>query len=492
MTHQRPTGLLSFTVIWIGQAISLLGTSMSNFALTIWAYQMTGSATALALVGFFYTTPLLLMSPIAGALVDRSNRKMMMMLSDLAAGTATLGILILNALGHLQIWHLYIAAAIAGTFQTFQWPAYSAAITMLVPKEHYARASAMNELAGNSSGIFAPLLAGALLGVIGLSGILLIDVATFIFAIGALLLVHIPQPKVSIEGQQSKGSLWQESLFGFRYIFQRPSLLGLQLIFLTGNFFSGIAFAVWAPMILARTQNNALVFGSAETAGAIGGVVGGVVMSAWGGPKRRVHGVLLGWMLSGLLGTLLAGLGRGLPIWATAVFFNAFFVPLINSSNQAIWQAKVPPDLQGRVFAIRRLIAWFVSPLSMLIAGPLADFVLEPPMRQPSVLSRLFGWLVGTGPGSGMALMFIASGILMTFVGVAGYLIRVVREAETILPDHEVAAQPSSDSGKRLQRLLEARQHLITSPRTLARERALLYVRRELREIGRQHSILKQ
>lgn len=438
--NRRPSGLSSFAIIWTGQAISLLGTNMSNFALTVWAYQLTGSATALALVGFFYTTPLLLFSPIAGALVDRSNRKVMMMLSDLAAGMATLGILTLNISGSLQIWHLYVAAAIAGTFQTFQWPAYSAAITMIVPKEHYARANAMNELAGNSSGVFAPLLAGALLGVIGLTGILLIDVVTFVFAVGALLLVPIPQPKTSLEGQQSKGSLWKEAIFGFRYIFQRPSLLGLQLVFLMGNFFNGIAFAVWAPMILARTDNNALIFGSVETVGAIGGVVGGIAMSAWGGPKRRVHGVLLGWMLSGVLGTLLAGLGRGLPIWATAMFFNAFLVPLINSSNQAIWQAKVPPDLQGRVFAIRRLIAWFVSPLSMLIAGPLADFVLEPPMRQTSALSQLLGWLVGIGPGSGMALMFVFSGVMMALVGLAGYFVRIVREAEDILPDHEVSA----------------------------------------------------
>ncbi len=443
--NRRPTGFSSFAIIWIGQAISLLGTSMSNFALTVWAYQMTGSATALALVGFFYTAPLLLVSPIAGAIVDRSNRKIMMMLNDLAAGMATLGILILNLTGSLQIWHLYVVAAIAGTFQTFQWPAYSAAITMIVPKEHYARANAMNELAGNSSGVFAPLLAGALLGIIGLTGILLIDVATFVFAIGALLLVNIPQPKASAEGEQSKGSLWKESLFGFRYIFERPSLLGLQMVFLMGNFFNGIAFAVWAPMILARTDNNALIFGSAETAGAIGGVVGGVVMSVWGGPKRRVHGVLLGWMLSGLLGTLLAGLGRGLPIWATAMFFNAFLVPLINSSNQAIWQAKVPPDLQGRVFAIRRLIAWLVSPLSMLIAGPLADFILEPPMRHPSLLSELFGWLVGIGPGSGMALMFIFAGLMMALVGMAGYLVRIVREAETILPDHTATPHVTTD-----------------------------------------------
>ena len=183
-----------FTVVWVGQAISLLGTEMTGFGLTIWAYKLTGSATALAMVQLCHIMPLLLMSPVAGAIVDRSNRKLMMMLSDLASGLSTIGILILFAMGHLQIWHLCVANAISGTFQTFQWPAYSAAITMIVPKKHYARASAMNDLAGNASGIFAPMLAGALIGVIGLTGILLIDVISFLFAIGALLVVFIPQP----------------------------------------------------------------------------------------------------------------------------------------------------------------------------------------------------------------------------------------------------------------------------------------------------------
>ena len=439
--NTAPRGMAAFTIVWIGQAISLLGTEMSSFALTIWAYKITGQATALALVGFFHVTPLLLMSPLAGAIVDRSNRKLMMMLSDLASGLATIGILVLSLTGNLQIWHLYVASVITGTFQTFQWPAYSAAITMIVPKQHYARAHAMNDLAGNASGIFAPMLAGVLLTVIGLNGILTIDVISFLFAICALLIVHIPQPKISEEGRAGQGSIWKESVYGFRYIFQRPSLLGLQIVFLIGNFFSTLAFVVAAPMILARTDNNSLIFGSVQSAGAIGGLVGGLLISAWGGPKRRVHGVLGGWALSGLLGTVLLGLGRGLPLWVTATFFSAFLVPLINSSNQAIWQSKVAPDLQGRVFAIRRLIAWFVTPIATLLAGPLADYVLEPAMRQSRASIEALGWLVGSGPGAGMALMFVFCGILMVFVGLGGYTVRVVRDAESLLPDHELAAQ---------------------------------------------------
>ena len=431
------TGMRGFVIFWLGQVISLVGTQMSGFGLTIWAYQLTGSATALALVGFFFITPLLLLSPVAGALVDRSNRKLMMMLSDLASGLATVAVAILYVSGHLQIWHLYITGAISGAFQAFQWPAFSAAITLMLPKEQYGRANGMMGLAESGSGILAPILAGALLGLIGLGGILAIDIITFVFAVGALLFIHVPQPQQTAAGLESQGSLWQESLYGFRYILQRPSLLGLQLVFLCGNFVSSIAHTLAAPMILARTDNNSLIFGSVNSIGAIGGVIGGLAMSAWGGPKRRVHGVLMGWALAGLFGTLLMGLGRGLPVWGVAVFIGAGISPIINASNQAIWQAKVAPDVQGRVFAIRRLIAWFVTPLSMLIAGPLADFVMEPAMRTDSSMTALFSPLVGSGPGAGMALIFVFAGLGMIAVGLGSYLIPTVRNAEALLPDHD-------------------------------------------------------
>jgi len=438
--HQKPTGMGPFTIAWIGQIVSLLGTSMSNFALTIWAYEITGKATTLALVGFFFITPMVVVSPLAGAIVDRSNRKLMMMLSDLAAGVTTVFILLLYSTGNLQIWHLYISASIAGTFQAFQWPAFSAAITMMLPKEQYARANGMMELAGSASGIFAPVLAGAMLGLIGLGGILVIDIVTFIVAVGALLLVHIPQPEVTAAGREAQGSLWKESAYGFHYIFKRPSLLGLQLVFLALNLTSTLAIAVFAPMILARTGSNEIVFGSVQSLGAIGGVVGGVVMGAWGGPKRRVHGVLTGMILVSLLGEFLLGLGRSLLVWAVASFFMQFFIPIINGSNQAIWQSKVAPDVQGRVFATRRLIAWLVMPLSRLAAGPLADFVFEPAMMPEGSLAGLFGRLVGTGPGAGMSLMFVIVGLLGALVALGGYAFRVVRDAEDILPDYDMTA----------------------------------------------------
>ncbi|MCB8939746.1 MAG: MFS transporter [Ardenticatenaceae bacterium] len=428
--------MTGFTIVWIGQLVSLLGTNMTNFALTIWAFEQTGRATDLALIGFFFMVPLLIVSPMAGAIVDRHDRKLMMMVSDLASGVVTIIVLILYATGLLEVWHLYITAAISGTFQTFQWPAYSAAISTMLPKKQYARANGMISLAESGSGIFAPVLAGAILSFWGLNAVFAIDIITFTVAIGALLVVHIPTPKRTEAGKASQGSLWQESVYGFRYILTKPSLLGLQLLFLGGNFMAAIGGTVFAPMLLARTGSNELIFGSVQSASAIGGVVGGLVMSAWGGPKRLVYGVVGGWVVSGLMQSLF-GAGQILPIWLVAGFMMSALVPLINGSNQAIWQAKVAPDVQGRVFAIRRLIAWVSSPVAQLIAGPMADYVMEPAMHEGGQLAGTFGWLVGTGSGAGMGLMMVFSGVMASLVVLVAFSFPAVRHAEALLPDHE-------------------------------------------------------
>jgi hypothetical protein len=314
---------------------------------------------------------------------------------------------------------------------------------MLIPKQHYARASGMMSLADAASGILATAFAGALLGVIGLEGIMFIDVITFVAAIGTVAVVTIPQPERTAEGMEGKGSLWQESLYGFRFIWRRPSLLGLQLVFFALNFLAMFGLAVLVPMILARTGNNELALASVLSIGALGGVAGGLLLSTWGGPKRKVHGVLAGMFLGSLLGEFVIGIGRAVPMWAFGAFMSHFFIPIINGSNQAIWQAKVAPDIQGRVFSVRRLIAQVTAPVATVIAGPLADNVFEPAMQSGGAWSDMFGWLVGTGPGAGMGLMLVLAGAFGATVGLAGYLFPTIRNAESILPDHEVASQPT-------------------------------------------------
>jgi MFS transporter, DHA3 family, macrolide efflux protein len=438
LLKQRPAGLYGFSIIWIGQIISVLTSTMSHFALTIWLFQETGSATAMGLMQVFFLTPFLLISPFAGAMVDRYNRKLMMMVSDLAAVSATCGILVLQVTGQLQFWHLYIAAILNGLGNTFQWPAYSAAISTMLPKEHYGRANGMMSLIESGPGVFSPILAGALLPVIGLTGILLIDVATFTLAIGALLLVHIPQPPSSQEGRNARGSLKAEAAFGFQYIFARPNLLALLGIFFAGNLFSGIGWSLFTPLVLMRTGNNGSLFGIVQSAAAVGGVAGGLIMSPWGGPKRRVNGLLAAWFMSNLVGMTVFGFGRGLEVWIPSILLVTVAGPLVTGCSQAIWQAKVEPDLQGRVFAARQLIAWLTQPVTPILAGILADFVFEPGMQtEGNLIASLFVSWVGTGPGAGMSLLFIFSGLLAALTALAGYGIPLTRNIEKAIPDYD-------------------------------------------------------
>jgi MFS family permease len=414
---------------------------MSGFALTLWAYRTTGLATALSMVAFFNFAPMIVMSPIAGVLVDRWNRKWTMALSDLASAVMTLVVLLLFLTGRLQLWHLYVTGALSAAFQTFQWPAYSAAISMMVPKTQYQRASGMISMAESGSGIAAPILAGALVGVLGFQRlwvIFAIDLATFVVALGALIIVTIPNPP-QVESEHPE-SLFRQSMFGFRYIWQHRPLFDLQMVFFASNLIASLCLTILPALILSRTGNNAAALGSTESAAAVGGVVGGVLLTAWGGPKRKVNGVLLGMVLTSLFGTLVIGLGRSLPVWMTGSFLTMVPVIILNGSNQAIWQSKVPPALQGRVFSVRRLIAQVTVPVAMLASGPLADKVFGPAMMPAGSLAPLFGWLTGTGTGAGISLMFVWAGLAGAAVGIVGYLVPSIRNVEQLIADHDTWA----------------------------------------------------
>ncbi len=279
----RPGGMAGFTIVWLGQLVSVLASNMSGFALSIWMFQKTGSAFAMTAMQVSFVLPFMIITPFAGALVDRHNRKLMMMVSDLAAVLATISILFFQAFGQLQFWHLYVANVLFGLGFAFQWPAYSAAISTMVPKEKYGKANGMMSLIDSGPAVFSPLLAGALLPFLGLEGILGIDVLTFFLAIGALAFVHIPQPEKTVEGQAGKGSILKEAAYGFKYIFERKSLRVYLTVIVALNLGSGFSDGIMAPMILSRTDQNTMVFGAIQTAGAVGGVIGGLVMSAWGG-----------------------------------------------------------------------------------------------------------------------------------------------------------------------------------------------------------------
>lgn len=435
---RRLSGMQTFTVVWFGQLVSMLGTAMTRFALLIWAYQQTGDATTLALLGFFSYILFLVFSPVAGVMVDRWDRRWVMLITDLGAGVMTLLMLILYSTGSLQIWHLYLLEALTGAFEAFQRPAYSVASSVLVSKEQYARINGMRSLSEGVSQVFAPFFAGLVLRLVDINGVMFIDLATFIIAMITLLLVRFPRPAVSAAGAAARGNLRHEIAFGFRYIYQRPGLLGLLLIFTGVNLFAALTyFGIMPAMILTRSNGDELALATVQGALGIGAISGGLVVSTIGLPKKRIHAALGFTAISFMLGDFLFAVGRTVPAWIVAALVAAFFIPLLVSGERAIWQSKVPPDVQGRVFAARDMLRTAMAPIGYLLAGPLADRVLEPAMAVGGNLSGSFGWLVGTGPGAGMALMFVGTAALGTLISASGYLFRSIRCIEDELPDYD-------------------------------------------------------
>lgn len=433
----------TFLIIWIGQLASMLGSEMTNFAVTIWAWEVTGQATPLSFILFFIQTPKVLAALFAGVLVDRVNRQKLMILGDLLAGCSTIAILLLFLSDRLDIWHLYLTGAVNGLFGFLQGLAYSASLSSIVPKQHYARATALNSIQMSGAYILAPALAGTLYPLIGLTGILGIDIATFIIAISTLSIVRIPQLKSdrgdllrSAGGSRTISKIEQDLTFGFRYLLKHPSLLAILGFLLLENAIENINFAILPAMVLARSGSDPTVWGRLLTSFGIGGVLGAATIGIWGGPKRRIHGLLLGsaiWKV----GLIALSVTQSLSVKIAAALTSGFCSPFPDSSNQAIWMSKVQPNIQGRVFAARDLVAQMAIPLGAAIAGPLADRFFEPAMKPGGSLAGLFGGLFGTQVGAGMALtiaLFSSCGLLLAL---GGYAFPLLREVEKIVPDGE-------------------------------------------------------
>jgi len=443
----RPAGMRTFLTIWIGQMISMLGSGLTGFALGVWIYQRTGQATPFALTALFSTLPRILIAPFAGALVDRWPRKLVIIGADTGAALATLSAVLLSFSGLLEVWHIYLIALVGSLCAAFQEPAFSASITLIVPREHYGRASGLQQAGRALEMLIPPVIAGLLFGLIGLHGIILIDFVTFFFAVGAVLLVAIPQPPESAEGAASRGTLFTEAAFGWRYIRQRHGLLAMLVYFAAVNFAANMAGILVTPMVLSFARTETL--GVIQAISGAGMLAGSILMGVWGGPQRRMRGIYWTIALSGL-GLLAMGLRPSAWVVAPSFFVMLFFIPLASGGAQAIWQSKVEPDVQGRVFATRTMIATSMMPLAYLLSGLLADGVFEPLMAPGGALAGSLGALIGVGQGRGMAFMLIISGLgmLAATLLAAGY--RPLRRVEfdlpdVILPEPEAAVQPAED-----------------------------------------------
>jgi MFS transporter, DHA3 family, macrolide efflux protein len=433
--HPKQIGMRVFILIWFGQLVSLIGSSLTDFALGIWVYQRTGSITQFTLITISGALPLIVLSPLAGVLVDRWNRRWVMILSDSGAALGTIAIALLIATNRLEIWHIYLATAISSTFCAFQWPAYTAATTLLVPEQHLSRASGMMQLAGYTTQLISPVLGGILLGIIHIEGIILLDFATFLVSLVTLFLVKFPEIKTfktNDTEQVGRNSLLRELIYGWTYITDRQGLLGLLIFMVTNNFFFSIFSVLLTPFVLSFTSTN--VLGIIVSIGGIGSVASSLLISTWGGSQQLMYS-LFGFQLLGGLCILFMGLYTSIPLFTLSIFLFSFGLPMIYGSNQVIWQRKVPPDLQGRAFAVRSTISSMFRLLAYLICGPLVEKIFKPLMISNNPIAVSIGKIIGTGSHAGISLIFIVVGFCTMLTTIAAYQYPPLRLVQDELPD---------------------------------------------------------
>jgi MFS family permease len=425
-------GLRTFAIVATGQLISLLGSALTAFAVGIWVYQRTGSVTLLSLVVLAASLPGILVSPLAGTVVDRCDRRLVMLCSDAVAGLTTVTVMAIMFAGRAELWHVFLLATIASLANAFQEPAYAASVPLLVPKRHLGRASGLVQFTQGIARILTPTIAGVMIVTAGIAVVLLTDAVTFLFAVVTLLLVRIPLPQPTQEGARGKGSLLGESYAGWRYLWDRTGLIALLTLFTFVNFLVALLNVLYIPLILNFASPTML--GIALTVGGAGMMVGSIAVMSLGTPQHKIRALMALIFLGGVV-IGMSGVYPSVILIAANGFAMMFILPVLQATSQVLWQTKVAPDMQGRVFALRRMLQQASLPAAFLAAGPLADGVFEPLLAEGGLLANSVGHWIGVGPGRGIGLMFIVMGAGGCLAAIAGYLHPRIRHLETELPD---------------------------------------------------------
>ncbi|MFJ9607937.1 MFS transporter [Kitasatospora sp. NPDC101176] len=446
---RRPTGFAAFAVLWCGQFLSVVGTRMTNFAVSVWIWDRTGSTTQFTLSLFFAFASTVLFSPVAGAFIDRWNRRVTMMISELGSAVATGALLILFLSGSTSMWPLYLVNFVTGAFVAFQVPVFQATITLMMERGNYARANAMMFAVRSTPELFAPLLAALLLTVTSISTILLVDTLSYAFAIGTVLLVALPATPDRPDGAAS--TFWQDCQFGFRYILRSRPLRNLEAFLVVINVLASTGYLLLRPMVLARTGDSADSLALVLSTGAIGGIAGTVLVAALKSPRDKMMFVLWATVAFSVVGRILYGITDLVLFLGVALIVVHLCIPIIDGYTNTVWQEKVEPHVQGRVFAARQFVEELSIPIATLVAGPLVDHVLGPWMEPGAQGARIFGGLVGTGQAGGIGLVFVGIGVAGTVLALGAFLMPSIRRIESVLPDAapepalEPAGSPAGD-----------------------------------------------
>jgi MFS family permease len=369
--------------------------------------------------------------PFAGVLADRVDRRRLLILADLAAAFATLALLVLSRAGRLGLGGVILVSAIASVAEAFQGPALAAATVTLVPKEQLGRASGLSHLCISLSRVVCPLSAGFLLGAVGLDGILLIDLVTFLVAVVTLLAARFPRRAPRSDGAAGPRTAWSDLREAMRFVAQRPPLWGLLVFASVLNVVLAMVHVALTPLVLASGTSAAL--GQVVSASGIGMVAGSAAMSGWGGPRRRIRGICLFALLASG-GLVVTGVASTTAVMAGGMLWFLTCVPIVGGSLVVLWQHKVSLELQGRIAALRSTLAWLCGALAYAACGPLLDHVLDPLARRGA---GGLGWLsdLGVRAGSGAGLLFWGLGAAFSLAGLALWAHPRTRHLERELPD---------------------------------------------------------
>ena len=398
-----------YIVLWLSQSVSGLGSSMTGFALVLWAYGQSRSAMSVSLMSFCNYVPYVILSLFVGGFIDRHKKKTIMLVSDSIAAVGSLTVLVLVFTGNLAVWNIYIINVIIGVTNAFQQPASAVATGRLVPEEKISNVSGLNSFSGNLIVVFSPMLAAFLFAAGGLPLILLIDLASFAFAFCVLLFfIVIPE----LPSEQTNSSPFAGIAEGFAFLKKEKGILFIMLTMALINFFSRLTYEnILSPMILARSGENSITLGVVNACMGIGGIVGGIIASVKKESRRKATAIYVSAALSFLFGDLMMAAGRNVFWWSVAAIAASLPIPFIMANQNAILYKKIPAVMQGRVFAVRNAVQYSTIPIGIILGGYLADYVFEPFMNSGSISAEMLEKITGRGPGSGMAAMFLCTGI---------------------------------------------------------------------------------
>ncbi|MBI5670602.1 MAG: MFS transporter [Chloroflexi bacterium] len=432
MTHLR-----TFYILVVTQGLSLIGSRMSSIAIGIRVFAETGDAAPLLLTAFFNELPAMLFSSAAGVLVDRWDRRRVMILADAGQAIGSLLLVASFLSGAFQLWHLYAVALLNGVFAMFQEPAKSATITMLIPDQQRDRANAIQSMLFPLAGVIAPALTGLLYGLIGIAGIIALDMLTFVVAVVVIYGLHIPRPAQSDEARASSGGFWRELAGGWRYLQSRPGLRVLVMYFTLMNFLLNGPLELSIPYLMTITRSETIT-GLVLAANSLGGFVGAGWLAARGarGSRSRIHTVMPAFLVVGLM-FLVYGTTRSPLVLAVSIFVLIAALQTW-ALYTSILQVKTPPDMQGRIFAVVNQLGYLGATTSFLLTGPLVDNILEPAVGTSAW--NTVAPIVGNQPGAGMGLVLVMTGVIIIALTVAVYAWPPVRRVETHLPSYTAAA----------------------------------------------------